>query len=334
MQTTILKIFLLFVAVSLSLVGCDQVSEQISYQIAEQKVRSINLALIPSEREEGLAFLPFTDTYLEKRHEIYNRLSADSLNENQQSELNYLKIQERYPERYLPWPAHVNVLHNALMQQASEQQIKQWMTQVIARLDKAKQSKIYLSRIELSLLKSYLTDVSMGETLQAYLEKYKPRSGIGLYQIPNGKEWYQSKLNFYYTQAVAPNMLLNEVQEQLAKSRNKASSDIKLDIVEPFALSVLKQYCDNLIPGLNWIDKYVNLPGTYADCKPKLTNETKKVLLALMEIDLGINYQGWSYKQASLTLGSRLHIADKQVSALIENTVLYPGSILTFLAAI
>ncbi|MBD1584244.1 hypothetical protein [Pseudoalteromonas sp. S16_S37] len=330
--------FLIVIAALVHLTGCEKapVPEVISYQSAQQALQEINQALAPNQIERTLTVLPFTDEYLDRRHVIYQSLDKQALDKGQLDELNYLMIQERYPERYIMWPASVNVLKNALAKGFNEGDINNWFLHVIAKLEEAKESKIYLSRIELSRLKSYLSEQDKGNELTSYLDKYKPRSGIGLYQLPNGREWYQSKLNFYYTEALSPSSLLTQVQHRLADKFINAqkSAEHLSDENLNYALSVLKTHCQELKPGLNWQDAYVNLPATLASCQLSLTAQEQALMLALMEVDLGVHYQGWSLKQATVTLQSRLELTDQQAYSLIEGVALHPASVLTFLPKI
>ncbi|NOU49623.1 hypothetical protein HG263_03580 [Pseudoalteromonas sp. JBTF-M23] len=308
----------------------------ISYQSAQQTMQEINQALMPKQADSPFTILPFTDDYLDRRHMIYQTLDDQVLDKGQLDELNYLKIQERYPERYIMWPASVNVLKNALLHGLNDDDIDNWLLNVIAKLEEAKESKIYLSRIELSRLNEYLAKQAKGSELVSYLDTYKPRSGIGLYQLPNGKEWYQSKLNFYYTEAVSPSNLLAQVQHQLADKfiNSREYAEHLTEENSNYALGMIKTRCQELKPGLNWLDDYVNLPATVANCQFTLTKQEQALLLALMEVDLGIHYQGWSLKQATVTLQSRLKLTEQQAYSLIEGVALHPASVITFLPKI
>ncbi|BBN82055.1 hypothetical protein PA25_20400 [Pseudoalteromonas sp. A25] len=322
------------VASFMFITGCDKPRDfkSISYKSAQERMQETNQVLIPlpDKTASSSVVLPFTDKYLEKRHEVYNLVEEQALNNCQLDELNYLKIQERYPERYIMWPASVNVLDNAVSMDLNHDDINNWLQVFKAKLEEAQKSNIYLSRLELSRLKRYVSEQPVGGELLDYLMMYKPRNGIGLYQLPNGKEWYQSKLNFYYTKPVSPNSLLTQVQQRLASKPISVKAALNSTELN-YALEVIKAHCDTLKPGLNWVDDYINLPATVFDCQLNLAEVDKLIVLALMEVDLGVHYQGWSFKQAKVTLQSRLELTDEQAYKLIEGIALYPASILTFL---
>ncbi|WP_158678213.1 hypothetical protein [Pseudoalteromonas sp. T1lg23B] len=317
--------------IAIHLAGCEKNTSKLNYHAAKQEIQLLNSLLIPTQSIEHNPIFPFSESYLKRRHVIYQRIDERTLTKSQRDEINYLKIQQRYPERYLPWPTHVNVLDVALQQNVSQEALANWFETLIQTLESAKQSNIYLSRVELDKLKGYVLNQPSGNLLMEYLRAYKPRSGIGLYQLPNGKEWYQSKLNFYYGEPLAPNVLLNKVQQALSKDNDKPVVGESFDLYKPAALQVLMQHCQQ-IEGLNWRDNYVNMPATLAQCELKLIPRTQRMLLALMEIDLGVHYQGWSYKQALITLQARVELTDEQASTLVENVALHPASVLVFLS--
>ncbi|MCF6435109.1 hypothetical protein [Pseudoalteromonas sp. MMG022] len=321
------------VAIVIYLAGCEQRKPHLDYHAAQQELRVLNSLLLPSGLSVNNHIFPFSEAYLKLRHSAYQQLDETGLTSAQLQELNYLKIQERYPERYLPWPAQVNVISNAKQQGVDSASISQWMQLVVEKLESAKDSNIHLSRIELNRLKGYLAGQPEGQVLLNYLDDYKPRSGIGLYQLPNGKEWYQSKLNFYYGKPIAPNKLLTKLQQRLVTGGGTSANVLSFDESESVALSLIKRLCSPQ-RGLNWLDGYVNLPETLSSCQPKLSLHDQHALLALMEVDLGVHYQGWSYKQAKVTLQARIELTDQQALSLVENVVLHPASVLVFLASL
>ncbi|KAF7770183.1 hypothetical protein PCIT_a3167 [Pseudoalteromonas citrea] len=272
--------------------------------------------------------LPFSEAYLKQRHFLYERADITSFDVSQQSELAYLKIQERYPERFLPWPAQTNILRNLTTKNAS---VEHWSTFVVQRLSDAKESKILLSRYERNTLSGYIEEASdEANELKAYLAQYKPRTRLGLYQHPNGKEWYQSKLNYYYGISKSPNETLNQIQKELASLGKKGSLALSVPDTNHFALSYLKVHCD-LVQGLNWVDSYVNLPATAKQCIASHKSEITRLLLSLMEIDIGLHYQGWSEQQARVTLQARVRMTDFDANKFVAGTVLYPATVFSLM---
>jgi hypothetical protein len=268
--------------------------------------------------------LPFSETYLKQRHNLYKNADVAKFNSVQQKELAYLKIQERYPERFLPWPVQVNVLNNL---RSDDDAVVQWSKLVLQRLIDARESNILLSRYERQILIDYTKDAPDNvKELKKYLSTYKPRTRLGLYQHPNGKEWYQSKLNYYLGDSKSPNKTLNDIQTKLA-NRGKHRSLVLFEMdTNHFTLDYLKSHCD-LIKGLNWVDAYINLPASAKQCAHTHNANTTRLFLSVMEIDIGLHYQGWSKQQARVTLKARLNLTDFEVDKLIEGTVLYPAAI-------
>lgn len=158
--------------------------------------------MLNEQKVDEVKYLPFSEAYLKDRHLILKNVAFTTLTAEQQSELQYLIIQERYPERYLPWPAITNVA-----KYLNSAQKAAWQKLVVSKLKEAQESKIFYNRYELEQLIDYSKSDNLDD-LQAYLEGYKPRSRLGLYQLPNGKEWYQSKINYYYSAVEKPLTLL------------------------------------------------------------------------------------------------------------------------------
>ena len=291
-------------------------SIQTTFTEAQLSIKEINTALLNEQKVDEVKYLPFSEAYLKDRHLILKNVAFTSLTAEQQSELQYLIIQERYPERYLPWPAITNVAkHLNSVQKAA------WQKLVVSKLKEAQESKIFYNRYELEQLIDYSKSDNLDD-LQAYLEGYKPRSRLGLYQLPNGKEWYQSKINYYYSAVEKPLTLLAKIQK--ASSEQKSNSTI----LENFdLLEVAKQNC-KIEAGLNWIEQYINLPATFKNCDMSKLSEYRKAVLVLAEVDLGIHYQAWSEQQALVTLVQKLEIDNIKAKALLTDIIFKPAAVL------
>ncbi len=298
------------------LVACSEKSIQTTFTEAQLSIKEINTALLNEQKVDEVKYLPFSEAYLKDRHLILKNVAFTSLTAEQQSELQYLIIQERYPERYLPWPAITNVAkHLNSVQKAA------WQKLVVSKLKEAQESKIFYNRYELEQLIDYSKSDNLDD-LQAYLEGYKPRSRLGLYQLPNGKEWYQSKINYYYSAVEKPLTLLAKIQK--ASSEQKSNSTI----LENFdLLEVAKQNC-KIEAGLNWIEQYINLPATFKNCDMSKLSEYRKAVLVLAEVDLGIHYQAWSEQQALVTLVQKLEIDNIKAKALLTDIIFKPAAVL------
>ncbi|MEK0157836.1 hypothetical protein WLQ65_01535 [Pseudoalteromonas piscicida] len=306
--------------------ACSEHKQVVSYQELRSSLISLNNSLSHSSTD-NITVLPFTEGYLQLRH----ALLSSSLNEPDvmaHKELDYLRIQERYPERYLPWPSNISVLKN-VKDKVSGEELELWLTFVITKLKEADESNIRLNRLEREALMLQLEDsdidVPSRATLLAYLDDYKPRAMLGLHQLPNGKEWYQSKLNFYGAIQESPNKVL----ATLSKIDEKNSKSIELKITpntqQPYILELLPTNCQR-VAGLNWRDGFINVPSTVAKCT-KAIERHKALIVTLMAVDLGIHYQGWSQKQAFVVLNSKLALNEQQAQQLIANLVYFPATI-------
>ncbi len=319
-------LFSLTLVAFIFLSACSEHKPVVSYQELRTSLISLNSSLSHSSTDD-ITVLPFTEGYLQLRH----ALLSSSLNEPDvmaHKELDYLRIQERYPERYLPWFSHIPVLKN-VEGRVSVEELNLWLKFVITKLKEADESNIRLNRFEREAIIKQLEDSNIDapsrSTLLAYLNDYKSRAMLGLHQLPNGKEWYQSKLNFYGAIQESPNKVL----AMLSKIDEKKSKSIVLNTMpntqQPYILELLPANCQR-ISGLNWRDEFINVPSTVAKCT-KAIEQHKALIVTLMAVDLGIHYQGWSQKQAFVALNSKLALNEQQAQQLIANIVYFPATI-------
>ena len=298
------------------LVACSEKSIQTTFTEAQLSIKEINTALLNAQKVDEVKYLPFSEAYLKDRHLILKNVAFTTLTAEQQSELQYLIIQERYPERYLPWPAITNVAKHLNSAQKAA-----WQKLVVSKLKEAQESKIFYNRYELEQLIDYSKSDNLDD-LQAYLESYKPRSRLGLYQLPNGKEWYQSKINYYYSAVEKPITLLAKIQKVSSEQKSNSTILENFDLIE-----VAKQNC-KIEAGLNWIEQYINLPATFKNCDMSKLSKYRKAVLVLAEVDLGIHYQAWSEQQALVTLVRKLEIDNIQAKALLTDIIFKPAAVL------
>ncbi|WP_240701607.1 hypothetical protein [Pseudoalteromonas sp. CO342X] len=319
-------LFSLTLVAFIFLSACSEHKPVVNYQELRTSLISLSSSLSHSSTDD-ITVLPFTEGYLQLRH----ALLSSSLNEPDvmaHKELDYLRIQERYPERYLPWPSHIPVLKN-VEGRVSAEELDLWLKFVMTKLKEADESNIRLNRFERDAIIKQLEDSNIDapsrSTLLAYLNDYKSRAMLGLHQLPNGKEWYQSKLNFYGAIQESPNKVL----AMLSKIDEKKSKSIVLNTMpntqQPYILELLPANCQR-ISGLNWRDEFINVPSTVAKCT-KAIEQHKALIVTLMAVDLGIHYQGWSQKQAFVALNSKLALNEQQAQQLIANIVYFPATI-------
>nr|WP_193988653.1 hypothetical protein [Lelliottia steviae] len=331
------QIVLLLVA-SVMLVACSEQSTKFhTFQEGQQELRNINYLLLNTANSSKASVWPFSEHYLEARHLAYQGLKNTQLNESQQAQLNYLIIAERYPERYFVWPVQRDVMSQASSQgDYSAQSLASWLELVETQLITAEQSNLKLNKIELKFLhkmvKSHLgnNDESVQTALNKldqYLTQYQPRSKLGLVGLANGKDWYQSKLNYFSGETKAPLNWLSEIQMSL---KQQVSTDFVLPVSDSHSTPLVMNYfSDNhQHNGLDWQLKFVEPRQS----KRELTLAEQYFWQVMMETDLGIHYHTWSEQQARVNLMKRLGVEQVQAEWLIEDIVLYPGMSFIFVS--
>jgi len=342
------------------------------------KLKALNQLLYPVNASFNSSFqFPFDDMYLMQRNQFYiDFAQSDSYELFSKKELDYLMIQQRFPERYFPWPAKIDVLDkvlfNAIIEQKESVILKAatWVKFVKQRLQEATLSKIKLNKMAHADLLTRINRVNdkLNElvtkdnvkfrslkkelnALQAYVFEYKPRNMLGLRQMPNGVDWYQSKLNYFLEKVKAPDEWLILVQRELTTLNmstlalvNRDVEDLLLkkliddgfSISEPLLSVLASTFTGDLlkskVSGLDWQQGYINFNKTFDNLYKntnKIDNNFKVIWLTMAEIDLGIHYQGWSLKQASHVLKQRIALNDAEAVSLIEYVVFNPGQIMS-----
>ena len=338
------KTHLLSVLFSLFLVACSKQPPPFeSYGAAQQSIKSLNTALKPvgtaSVPHEQV--LPFSSAYLSLRHQMYQRLQTMTLSNAQTQQLNYLIIAERFPERFFSWPSQVNVLDNLLsaqIQSTKANEVIEWLKFTQDQLDSALQSNLRLNKVELNLLQGYLQTSQLKQSsvndLKAqiaefndYLAQYKPRGSIGLRGLANGSEWYQSKLNYFSGAVKSPLQWVDTINQHLQIDSHTAPN---LSYNEHHSTSFISQYLSKapIVKGIDWQTDYMLLPAMAKNSQ--LSPEDKRLMLALMETDVGIHYHAWTLSQAKVNLVKRLAISQRDAQYLVEDSVLYPGHAFSF----
>ena len=334
----------------LFLAACSKQSQPYeSFDDAQIALKALNMALIQSSAKKADKVtkeqLIFSDAYLTRRHAIYQNLMSMDLNLNQIAQVNYLVIAERFPERYFSWPAQVNVLKNMLAVKGTKNtpdNVITWLKLTQDTLDSAKQSNLKLNKVELALLQRYVKSAITSSDVQPalkshirafsdYLASYKPRGSVGLRGLPNGSQWYQSKLNYFSGEVHSPLewvTLLNEKIEVLGR----VTFDSKMSTSHQKSFLVQYLSGEKLIEGLDWQTDYQDLPAMASNMN--MSDKDKTLLLAMMESDIGIHYHAWTLPQAKVNLIKRLEITQEEAQYLVEDIILYPGQSFSFIQQI
>ncbi|MBA6410522.1 MAG: hypothetical protein V7683_10585 [Pseudoalteromonas distincta] len=320
-----------------------------SFEDAQVALKTLNMTLVQPDAKKidriTKEQLVFSDAYLVKRHTIYQNLMDMELNLNQIAQVNYLVIAERFPERYFNWPAQVDVLKNMLAFEGSKStpdNIITWLKLTQDTLDSAKQSNLKLNKIELTLLQSYVLSAIGSNDVQPalkshirafsdYLTSYKPRGSVGLRGLPNGSQWYQSKLNYFSGEVHSPLEWVTILNENI-KVLDRVAFDSKLSISHKKSFLVQYLSDEKLIEGLDWQADYQDLPAMASNMN--MSDKDKTLMLAMMESDIGIHYHAWTLPQAKVNLMKRLEITQEEAQYLVEDIILYPGQSFSFIQQI
>ncbi len=334
-----LKQVVLFVATSLMLIACSEQTKGFkTLSEGQQQLRNINNLILNQAEASKASVWPFSEEYLQARHLTYQGLKATQLSDSQQAQLNYLIIAQRYPERYFVWPVQRDVVKQARLQDDySAQLLVNWLELVKSQLIAAEQSKLKLNKIELSLLHNMVKanlDHNNDDSVQAalhnlerYLADYKPRSKLGLVGLANGKDWYQSKLNYYSGVIKPPLNWLSDIQAPLTQSQEINFSFPELaSHTQPLVMHYFNN--SRQFAGLDWQLEFIDPLAS----KRKLSREELYFWLVMMETDLGIHYHTWSELQARVNLTKRLGINQQLADWLIEEIVLYPAMSFIFIS--
>lgn len=147
----------IFIFLTPILVACSEptISKSKNIQDTIVKLKALNQLLYPVNTNlSGTLHFPFNDKYLIQRNKIYADLAQSKSSEIiSKKELDYLKIQQRFPERYFPWPAQIDVLNKIFLSGFTEQkqsiiiEATTWVKFVKQRLQEATLSKIKLNKM-------------------------------------------------------------------------------------------------------------------------------------------------------------------------------------------
>lgn len=325
----------------------DNIKHYQTTEQAKQALQKLNHFLRPSADSSSVitkSQWPFTDAYLQKRHEIYQAMQTLELVSDDQNLLNYLIIAERFPERYFNWPVYIPVLKNMLernKQQDISADIEHWIRFTQQQLISANDSKLRLNSIELKALQMQVVTNLDTDNLPAsiksaltefndYLSSYIPRGSVGLQGLPNGSDWYQSKLNYFSGVAKPPINWLVEVQAQLKQTEQQKYSfnhamNHQYSLLEQRFASSKEQ-----VAGFDWAQNYLNLRSYALQKGTDLTVAERTFWLAMMETDLGIHYHAWTIQQAQVNLQKRLKMTPDQVGYLVADIIYYPAQSFSF----
>ncbi len=294
------------------------------------QLQQLNLPLlVVDDKQPALStVLPFTKEYLDSRNELLSALSSvDNLTEYQMRELALLTIEQRYTERYFPWPPVTNVIANFNLEEGSEfNQLVSWLGFVESTMKQGAASKIKLNQFEhilltkqVSQLIEFLAPKQQAESLigsltqlETYLTTYQVRNIPGLVGLPNGREWYQARLNYFNPQVSKPIDAYSQVLA-LQDTQQNCSQE-----------AFLKNYIGEAnkqsdVTGFDWRTGYSNRLVQFESIP------VCKLQLVVAEVDLGIHSQNWRLEHATNVLANKLALSKEQQFQVLAQILFEPG---------
>ncbi len=261
-----------------------------------------NFDAIQAELKRIHTYTPYSDTYLKARSSVLDDAkSTPNLTKEQQQALDYLRIEERFPARFLA----LRVQYHPDMGPLSE-----WLAFQKQRLAESEEQDIAYSRKEKAKIAQHLDDLSQQypqeldaiNALQGALTASNSRFHLGLLGITNGAHWYQHKVNYFSQKVQSPEAWLNALtQTQLAKGSERLANllnaeqakgvDFEINFLLPSQISTTKT------PNIYWQHRAF--------------------------IDLNVHYYGWDETMVCEYMLTRL--PEDNCQAVLLETIKYPA---------
>lgn len=300
------------------LIGCEKTQESRSKQELTKEYKQLNALLVPYQAQTAAITWPFNDAYLIQRDQLLKQLLKASPDD---TEVALLTIEQRFTERFFPWPYTANPLHNYLATSVNkdEQEIVSFIKFTQKKMSRAYQDKVRLSHFELAELRSQIvaTKHKLNDYTQAkqaldefeqYLASYLPRRSNGIGTLPNGKDWYQARLNYFVGSAIKPSDILNQllVLKPLVQSEGQ------------FVICYTTNQCANT-SGLDWRTGYSNRKQEFQSIK----FGREQAIIA--EVDYGVHAQSWSSEHALTVLTEQLQVNKVQAQVILSKILKEPA---------
>ncbi|MFY8349098.1 hypothetical protein AAEU29_00895 [Pseudoalteromonas sp. SSM20] len=315
-----IKFTQLFIAICTAflLLGCEKPVENKSQEELIAEYKTLNNLLQPLKQQTSAPVWPFSDDYLTSRDNILKQLlRADKSN----TEVALLTIEQRFTERFFPWPYNANPVLNYVNSnsQINDVALAEFITFTQGKMLSAYQDKVRLSHFELTRLQQHVAQaknkladyphsVDALNTFNQYLADYVPRRSPGIGALPNGKDWYQARLNYFVVSAQKPNDILN----RLLAIKTDLPSETK------FITCYTTNQCNNT-SGLDWRTAYSNRLEEFNNIKFGI----EQAIIA--EVDYGIHAQAWSSEHALTVLLNELKISNAQANLILKRILEEPA---------
>lgn len=284
-------------------------------------LKALNNLFLLHDTAQTNTIWPFSNQYLKQKNTLLLTLLAKNkqqLGDKRTVEL--LLIEQRFTERFFPWPYNSNPISNYFnsTQQVNSLDVGVYLDNVMQTMQLAAKDHIKLNRIELAMLKS---QVSIAKALvdrdeivlsltkfELFLADYIPRRSLGLGTLPNGKDWYQTRLNYFLNKPLAPNMILSRIIAIQTKSHSN----------QKFVRCFITDQCINS-QGIDWRSGYSDRLLEFENIKFGL----EQAIIA--EVDFGIHAQAWSQEHALTVLTRKLSIKTSEAEQILTKIVLEPA---------
>lgn len=300
------------------LLGCEKPVENKTQEELVAEYKALNNLLQPIKQQVHTPVWPFNNAYLTARDDILKQLlRADKSN----TEVALLTIEQRFTERFFPWPYNANPVLNYVNSNShiNDAALADFIAFTQDKMVSAYQDKVRLSHFELSRLlqhvaqaKSKLADypnsVDALNIFNQYLVDYVPRRSPGIGALPNGKDWYQARLNYFVVSAQKPNDILN----RLLRIKTDLPSETK------FLTCYTTNQCHNT-NGLDWRTAYSNRLVEFNNIQFGI----EQAIIA--EVDYGIHAQAWSSEHALTVLVNELKASNDQANLILEKILKEPA---------
>ena len=314
-------ISLIFCA-AIILTGCNNEQTERPQSEVISDFKALNSLLYAESVQKGAGVWPFTDEYLAKKDALLNELlKLNNVESNERAISQLLKIEQRFTERFFPWPYNANPLENysAEATELDEQAMISFVLFTQASMEKAYQDKVRMSFSEINGLQQQIEKalvahidspalVTVLKRFNQYITDYLPRRSPGIGNLPNGKDWYQARLNYFVKQAMAPKDVLNRML--LVKPGLTSNPE--------FIRCFTSSSCANK-QGLDWRTEYSDRLKEYAGIKYGL----EQAIIA--EVDFGVHAQAWSSEHAITVLSKELNISKQKAEAILAKILAEPG---------
>ena len=309
--------------ISLFLSACGEPSKPQDTQQLARQYKELNILLTNNGNPVDTIVFPFSEHYLKQKSQLLDAWyeQANTLDEQTLNELELLIIEQRYTERFFPWPFQTNPVKHyaARFSPFDDKRVAQYINHTRLTMESASKNKIKLGKEHYQSLlthvehaKEYLQQYPLSHkalsSFSDYLSAYLPRRTSGLGSLPNGKEWYQTRLNYFVGTAIEPKNIINQILILQPKIENNAA----------YLNCFGTHQCSNN-QGIDWRTNYSNRKSEFIDIQFGYEQSV------LAEVDFGVHLQNWTTEHALTVIKEKLRVNDEKAKNLFETIIDEPA---------